>query len=290
VGRGATATPLRSRIVTTTSLDSSSELRLELDRLTAMELNQEYSDFTFGGSWSNCVLWNPTGDADDAELREFDGPSRPTGLARELPAIARLAEAVFDLRHARWVRVFKLSRGVMLPHRDYLEMDEGFTRLHLPLQTDRTCLHSEGGHVYHMRLGEIWFLETDEVHSVCALGETTRISLCVDCAPGIGFEQLVRPSLAGEHPPFLVDRAPYEGAGEAEVDRLVAGIDERTFREVVGTLSALHFRYDVHAAALYDWLVDGLTALGRDALAARAAHLRRYATEERSPGERFFDV
>jgi hypothetical protein len=55
-------------------------------------------------------------------------------------------------------------------------------------------------------------------------------------------------------------------------------------------LATLHFRYDAPAGAMYDWLVDGLTALGRDALAARAADLRRYAIEERSPGERFFDV
>lgn len=290
MGATATATPLKSRIVATTRLDEEA-LRPELDRLTELELVQDYSDFMFGG-WSNCVLWNGTGDAGDAELREFDGSTRATGLARDFPAIAQLAEETFDLDHVRWVRVFKLRRGHMLPHRDYLELEEPFARLHLPLRTDPTCLHSEGEHVYHMRAGEIWFLDTSEVHSVAVLGDATRIALCFDCAPDVPFERLVRvPPGTGEREPFVVDRPPLDAGVEAEIERLVAGIDdEASLHDVVGRLSELHFRYAVHAGALYEWLVAGLRRAGRERLAERAAALRRFATEERVPGERFFEA
>jgi L-proline cis-4-hydroxylase len=289
-GATTTATPLRSRIVASTRLDLDA-LRPELRLLTDRELSQEYSDFTFGGSWSNCVLRNGTGEAGDTELREFEGPAQATPLAGELPAIAALAAETFDLSHVRWMRVFKLRRGFMLPHRDYLEMEEGFTRLHLTLQTDETCLHSEGEHVYHMRTGEIWLLDTSEVHSVAALGDTTRLSLCLDLAPGIPLERLVRRPLGAERrEPFLVDRPPIDSAVEAEIDRLLAGADEASFRDVVATLSAYHFRYAAHAAAVFDWLVAGLGKAGKERLAERAVALRRYAIEDRGLGERFFDA
>jgi hypothetical protein len=280
---------LRSRIVTTAGVDTS-RIRPELDAILEMDFSQEYSDFTFGGSWSSCVLWNPSGESDDAELRYYDAHAQPTRLARQLPLISDLAASLFDMEQVRWLRIFKLSRGLMLPHRDYLELEAPFTRLHLPLQTDLTCLHSEAAHVYHMRLGEIWFLDTDEVHSVCALGNTTRITLCFDFTSGVPLDRLVRAPLQARPDPLLVERPPLDAAAKARIAEMIERVDDESFRDVVGALSHVHFRYDVHAGAMYDWLVDTLGTAGKDELAERAEALRRFAIETRAPGERFFAV
>ncbi|GAL10893.1 hypothetical protein JCM19233_1878 [Vibrio astriarenae] len=46
---------------------------------------------------------------------------------------------------------------MILPHKDYLEFEKGFTRVHVVLDIDETCFNSENDTVYQMKAGEVWF-------------------------------------------------------------------------------------------------------------------------------------
>ena len=78
------------------------------------------------------------------------------------------------------MRIFRICGGLLVPHRDYTDIGDSYVRIIIPLAADARVLHSEDSTVYHMRPGEIWFVDTDRVHAACGLNDASRIALCLD--------------------------------------------------------------------------------------------------------------
>jgi hypothetical protein len=245
---------MRSRIVGVVSSDRDL-LSAEADKILALEFNSAYSEFLFG-HWKNCVLWNQTGRYTDFTLREYEGAGRPTELMAGLHFVDSLITNTVRAEYVKWVRAFVLEDGILLPHRDYLEMDDGFTRLHIVLKTNDKCLHSEEDEVFHMRAGEAWFLEARNIHCACNFGSSPRVSLCVDFVPQIPISQLFKDSSAGLDLPLpaMILRKAFRDSDVQAVFRPGEHLNVMNLRNIAGALATIHFGKKTNAGAMFDWL------------------------------------
>jgi len=248
--------------------------------LSHLDGGREYDEYVFG-SWKSLPLWNGTGSVHDTLLREFDHAPVPTGLAQDFPVLASFVESHFAIEQLRWARLFVLERGVLLPHRDYLELKKGFTRVHVPLQTSPACLHSEEDEVFHMRVGEVWFLEASNVHSACNPLEVPRVTLCLDFTRDKGLESIFRSPVRQENgPACMIDRPSLTTGELAEIVAQAATMTMGTFRDVAAAMSMVHFGRRVHPAAMFGWLVESARRAGDPRLVDRALSLRALALGE----------
>ena len=170
---------MESRILGKIELDEAA-LRHDVDRILASPADTTYAGYCFG-TWNVYLLWNASGDINDATLHEFDGPGRFTSLGVQLPYIVldhRTASSATE--RMKWARAFLLRNGNLVPHRDYLEFKKPLKRVHLALFTHESSLHSEDDEVFQMRDGEVWYLAAEKVHSAATLTDFARIVICME--------------------------------------------------------------------------------------------------------------
>lgn len=263
-------------------------LEEELWHVLRLSGNRQYSDFA-DGSWEHYVLRNGSGSSNDVLFRGYEGPSRGTDLIRDLSYLSSIVTETFRLDYLKWMRLFVFrGAGVLVPHRDFLEIGQSFIRLHMPLRTDRSCLHSEGDCVFHMRRGEVWYLDSTSIHAACTSSDVVRVSLALDFAPGTSPDKVLRANAATSRlpQPRLVHRPAvdlervYQSCHSQEI---------RTFDDLLRLLwrlSRVHFEETAGAGDVYDWLVEIASRTGREELVRDAKAIRRYFIEQRRPGER----
>lgn len=173
----------------------------EIDALVASDL---YSCAESVGSWKlGRNLWSGDG---------LLGDRNADGVYRTLPYIHQHVQETFKTELITLARIFAATRGgYVLPHRDWHGSEPRFTRLHIALKTDDRCLNSEDDAVYHMAVGDIWYLDGGRPHSGGCFSETVRLHLVLDFTPGVALPDLFRararyePSGSGtliERPPF----------------------------------------------------------------------------------------
>ena len=279
---------MRSRVLGKVELDAA-RLASELAKILDFELREEYSEYTFG-TWRSYVLANSGGNERDTSFRGYDGLPRKTALGRELPYLGQVIEETLDTDRLKWERIFLIHNGLLISHRDFVEFEEPFVRLNVPLATHSSCLHSEEDVVFHMREGEVWYLDARTVHSACSLFDFRRISLCLDFSDdGRPLEEWVRPPFrsAGEIAPQLVEREPLTDEFKDGLMALSKVLTRENFREVVGLLGRVHFYRQAHAAEVFDWLVEIARRCDDPELAERSAAFKRFCIEQRALGERF---
>src|SRR4051794_25274092 len=192
-------------------------VRIDQERLAADLAQVEHHSFVDSytefvcGSWRTCMLWNPSGDSSDSLIRDYAGSPRPTEYGRKLGYIAQLMKDNFDLDKLRFARLTRLMPDtVVVPHRDYLELDKDLVRIHVPLETDAGAYTSEEETIYRMGLGEVWFLDATKVHSIANFSKTNRTHLLLDFG-GDDPHQVVRANAPHpEHmpPDSLIARRP----------------------------------------------------------------------------------
>ena len=144
---------IRSRLLGEYSLPAA--IDADLTRLDGIPFNADYSDYA-EGRWASLAIFNRYGDANSSASHEYEGPGQWTAHAAELPAIRAIALDLFDFDRARSARVFVAQKGMIRQHRDYLEFDNGFRRLHLVLRTCPGAFNGEGGVAFHMTDGQVW--------------------------------------------------------------------------------------------------------------------------------------
>lgn len=248
-----------------------------------------YSEFAFG-RWESCVLANRTGDLRDAAIYAYEGPAVTTAHGRELPYLMNIIENSFDVTRLKWTRLFAVKNGVLISHRDYLEMPPGFVRLNVSLATDLTCLHSEEDTVFHMRPGEIWNLHVSAVHSGCSLSEFHRILLVMDFDLGDRpIEGLLAPSvrLGRRVEPLIIERPPLDSDQLTALYGLSTIVNETNSRDVLQLLSKIHFYRQTGSQSCHDWFCEITRRSGNVRLHEKALAFRRFCIEARQYGERF---
>lgn len=283
---------MNSRIIGAVELDENL-LRRDIETILSFsDVKEEYSEYRFG-TWKNYVLWNGSGDEKDTLFKGMQGGAVKTGLGRPLEYLNSVIEENFRTDRLKMVRANLLSDAVLIPHRDYVEFKSDssrLARLHIPLQTDRDSLHAEDGHVFHMRRGEVWYLDVSRIHSACNMSETPRISLVLDF--GLDGQPL---EMAFKHPlrhrqcpaPTMIEREP---AGEdflKTIESLRHVINRTNYRDIVLFLSRVHFYKDVDLAVFYDWLVAICEGHEDGFLLEKSLSFKEYMIKSRELSQRF---
>jgi hypothetical protein len=134
---------------------------------------------------------NHSGDPSYNVFGGHDGPALATPLLEQLPYIQELLASTWKLEHLLWARIFMCEDGMLIPHRDYLDLpEEEFTRAHIPLQLGEASMHSEMETVFRMRKGEVWFIDGTVNHSAYSYDGAPRIYLSADLRAGVPFDEL----------------------------------------------------------------------------------------------------
>ena len=277
---------MESRIIGRLDLDAA-RAKEDVDRILASTSTSTYSGYSFG-TWNTYVLWNASGDERDSTIREFAGPGCFTGLGLQTSYITSLIEDNFRTDKMKWVRVFLLKSGNVVPHRDYLEFKKPLTRVHLALFTDQSSMHSEDSEVFTMRNGEVWYLAAEKVHSAVTLTDFPRTVICMefDLESRDDPEAVFRRRMGcAQIAPCIVQRAPLTGAELEAIYKLGDIINEQNYGDVVRLLSKVHFYKHTSAADLFDWMIEITRRSKRLALVERATEFKRNCIERRRMNE-----
>lgn len=270
---------IHSRVIGHVALDDQ-RLDADITTLLGFPFNRGYSDYARGNpGWQNCVLMNHTGDAGDIVFGGHDGPPLPTPLLEELPYIQELLASTWKSEHLLWARIFMCEDGMLIPHRDYLDLPEDeFSRAHIPLQLGDASLHSELETVYRMRKGEVWFIDGTVNHSAYSYDGAPRIYLSVDLRPNVAFDQLfVDASIAANDvEPDIVRLPALPDDFDVTIEGLSKVLGEDTMQDVIGVLSKVHFNHAAECGETYDWLIDAAFRTGDEALIDKAKQTKAF--------------
>src|SRR5580692_6936812 len=143
--------------------------------------SQNYSEYRFG-TFITYILRSYQGTADGL-FRGARGKAERSVLGASLRYIEDMVERTFATDRLQMMRAYLLQDALLLPHCDYVEFKKDaarMVRLHVPLVTNPRALHSEEDTVYHMRVGEVWYLDVTRVHSACNGANLPRVSLVLD--------------------------------------------------------------------------------------------------------------
>lgn len=283
---------MNSRILGALDLDEDL-LRQDVEKILQFDdVKEEYSEYRFG-TWKNYVLWNGSGDQKDTLFKGTEGGAIKTPPARKLEYISSVIEENFHTENLKMVRANLLRDAVLIPHRDYVEFkadSSKLARVHIPIQTDQDSMHAEGDDVFHMRKGEVWYLDVSSIHSACNLSESPRISLVLDfCLDGQPLEsvfkhpQHYRPHLE----PMMIDREPVDEEFLNTIASMKHVINRVNYRDIVLFLSRIHFYKNVSLGVFYDWLIGICEGVEDEFLLEKSISFKEYMINKRELRQRF---
>ena len=270
---------IHSRIIGQVALDDA-RLSADIATLLTFPFNSGYSDYARGNpGWQNCVLMNESGDPSDIDFGGYDGEPEATPLLGQLPYLAELLARTWKMEHLLWARIFICEDGMLIPHRDYLDLPEDeFTRVHIPLQLGDASLHSEEGNVYRMRKGEVWFIDGTVNHSAYSYDGAPRIYLTADLRSGVAFEDLFvdKTTAVSNVRPDIVALPPLPSNFDATLDDMAAILAPETMDDIVGALSKIHFNHQAPCGDAYEWLIDVASRAEDETLVDMAKDKRKF--------------
>jgi hypothetical protein len=241
--------------------------------------NSAYLEYSVGG-WATAPLWGNPADAGDEQVHEHDVSAKPIESVRSLHGINNLIRSYFDVSLLRCARLFRASNGaIILPHRDYLEHKNGFIRIHIPLLTNAAeARNTEDNYCFHMRSGEIWYLEARRIHSGGTIGPALRVHLVLDFSHTTRPEEAVASSVEAPRQPLMIDRPELPPGLVPSYQALAPFINAAAWPDLFRILARVHLRYNVGAADVYDWL-EKIAAEGgddRELLVRDVSRMRKY--------------
>jgi hypothetical protein len=284
---------MKTQYVSTIQLDED-RLAKDLEHSASFHFSEAYSNYLIGGPWKSAVLWATGGASGTGVLTNYayDQQATFTEYGNQLPYIEELITNTVDLGQLQFVRLAVFSDSVIIPHRDFLELDDlpedarSAHRLHIPLVTHDNCFFSEDNVVYRMRAGEVWYFDAAQVHSVASLSSAPRIHLIFDFAdrPGAGPLVTVEHENRGERipPDRRVDRPPLPDAHRANLLRLANVLTMDTFGEVFSIVIKTHFRWDGGENFAWETMTTLARACKDPTVLPHALELLRYFTLDRS--------
>lgn len=252
-------------------------LQEALRTIGGFQKSNAYSEYA-RGDWDTCMLLNQTGNKEDSLSAEFEGHGVPTEYGRKVPYLLEAINRLFKPESLKSARIFSARNGFIIPHRDYLEFEHGFTRIHLVLSTNDAAMNSEQGAVYRMRQGELWFLDGRVTHSGGCFSGETRLHLVMDFDPDIPVENLFR-NPADYQPgllPFLIRRPPMTKQEWNSLLSLGSILSELNYDAVFEIVAKLHFEWEIDCEVTYDYMLEIASRSGNGRLVERAKSARQY--------------
>ncbi|MFI6686443.1 aspartyl/asparaginyl beta-hydroxylase domain-containing protein [Streptomyces sp. NPDC050485] len=269
-------------------------LAKDIARLTTLPVPQEpYQVFTTG-TWLNLNLWNASGDhADGFWYGHEQRPGRPTELLDEVPYLREVLTTRFNLDRMTMVRGRNVVEFSIIPHRDFIEAGDvaEFFRVILFLEDNEHAVNSDEDMVFHMRRGEVWFLDAAQVHAGMNMSSRSRWSLCLDFVAGPGF----RPADIFARPEFydpglrpaLVERKPASPELPERLRALSTVVSRHNIKDIAFLLGRIHFTEEVPIGASWDWLIDITRESGDPELIDIAERAKKFFVLSREVGEDF---
>jgi Aspartyl/Asparaginyl beta-hydroxylase len=156
------------------------ELLHELHGLPDAGWYQHFNTRAYDQGWSALPLRAVGGRMDDIVPIE-GGDFHDTAWMAQCPAMARVIDSFNCAKTS--VRLMALGPGArILPHRDAGgALEDGLTRLHVPLQTTPDVLFCIDGQYIHFAAGQTWYLNASCEHDVYNPGPNARVHLMIDC-------------------------------------------------------------------------------------------------------------
>lgn len=264
---------MKSHIIGFADLDERS-LQRDLNDLSKMEYSSAYSEYK-SGTWESIILANRTGDFTNGMSEEYNGSAKMTTWGKNLPYLMDLVKQVFYTDEIKSIRIFKAAnKGLIIPHRDYMEFKKGFTRIHIPIQTFLGCLNSELDTVYHMNKGEIWFVDGHVPHSGACLNNGERLHLAIDFNASLNPSCCLKHPICGYHKPLIINREEFNHYDRSSILALAPLLTEENFKWILHLLAQIHFHKNTSAQAMFQWIHELASISGKSNL-INAAKLYR---------------
>ncbi len=150
-------------------------------------LHFNQNDFT--GHWSSFALRSISGS-------ESDILATPNATFQDTPTLNKclyFKEILnYFLCEKEAVRLLSLSpNSYIKEHTDSAAgYEDGFFRIHIPIQTNDKVIFTVNKKTLPMRVGECWYANFNQPHFVSNEGETDRIHLVIDCLRNDWSDQL----------------------------------------------------------------------------------------------------
>jgi len=253
-------------------------LNNELKKLHGIPFHTVYSEYALG-TWRTSCLANKNGSFDDGLSYEYSGVAQITGVGEQFAYFISLIKKTFHWEYIKSIRFFSSkNNGMIIPHRDYLEFKKGFTRLHIPIQTDPLCLNSEQNFIYHMKVGEIWLLEGRVPHSAGSFGVTEKLSIVIDFDPDCNLSFLFKDKQCynPQRNTEIVIRKKFDNHCNDSMRRLHKKINNDNFNEIVRYLTKIHFFRDVKCTEIFNWLEEICDRAENNLLKSHSITMRKY--------------
>ena len=282
-----------SFIVAKINLDALN-LSSEIEYLNNLpKIHEEYDEFA-QGYWKNISLLNASGNAHDTQFRNCK-TAIPTPHLKKCQMINKIIEDNFSLEPLIMVRARNLIDGMVIPHRDFVEMKGGterYFRVFMMLENNSESYHSDEGGVFQMRKGEVWFLDAAIDHAAINFSNKSRMAICLDFVFRGEFDPR---DIFNESARYEEDVKPTylkrEEISSIEKNEIVASIakmlNRQTFKDIIFAVSKFHFTYDIPVSESYDWIIDAALSKNDKEVADKAKALKHYLIENRDLGERF---
>jgi len=168
-------------------------LQQDLARLETSEWIAHFNTRAYESSWSCLPLRAIDGRIDHITPLD-EGHYQDTPLLGLCPYFRE----VIDTFHCEKTSIRLMSLGpggVIKPHRDaHAALEDGLTRLHIPIQTTPDVLFHLEGEPVHFTAGDAWYLNASCLHGVTNGSSQPRIHLMMDCMTNDWLEQVFRAS------------------------------------------------------------------------------------------------
>ena len=164
-------------------------MREDLCRIDAGEWISHFNSDAYENGWSCAPLRSVDGDA--THIIPIDGGRfADTALMRRCAYLREVADSFACDKTS--VRLMGLAPGAVIKeHRDPgTAMQDGTTRLHIPIQTSPEVIFHIDGEAVHFSAGHAWHMDASCRHAVDNRGASARIHLVLDCITNPWLEEL----------------------------------------------------------------------------------------------------
>lgn len=258
---------------------------------------EEYSEFN-SGVWINNSLWNNDGDYRNTQYKDNPYPAKVTELGKKAGYIDSILHQYFDVDHIKMVRTRNLVNGQVIPHKDFIELDENkgkYTRILIPLETSLTSYHSDEDYgVFRMCKGDIWMLDASVVHAAYNFGSDSRVILCLDFQydniKNVEVDQVFKDrSICNSNTkPMLFNRASLR---KEDINDFIINIADSInnfgdIKKALLKISSAHVYHNIPIKDIYDILIQAVKHR-KSELYETCIKMKNYYTVHRDLGERF---
>ncbi|GAB1331542.1 aspartyl/asparaginyl beta-hydroxylase domain-containing protein [Streptomyces sp. NPDC093260] len=281
---------MRTQLIGKLDLDRT-RLSEDLEATFGINFAEPYDEFVCGRPWKSAMLMAPGG-GEGSLLSQFD-PSTPAEFTADgdrLPYVQELIRTHFATEHITFVRLIALSKSVLVPHCDYVELSDEVSkeriahRVHIVLSTGEDAMFNESDSVYRMKEGEVWFIDVTKPHSAGVIGETRRVHLLIDVADVADVKDLFKfdHELSGGIPQSNLCVRPELTEGEREGLHALSGIiDEENIMDVLGLVIKKHYRKDGGANFVWSTMQEIARLSNDERIVKKVADLYRHTNLER---------